>query len=259
MMIKKTTQGISLFSTVPHISQVGNVHPFTQQPIKTIQERVVSHPLLTRPTKQEIYPEHLIGIASMPFYREKQNQGISKAKQPTNQPILRSGQSNQKLTKSVSSTSNQSTNQPVLKIVSSTTNPFTKGLGGLGSGGLGGLGGIGGIGPVSGTTTLKTTPENTLPFQWKGYSTPTLPPTTKTTTETPIPKMPPLGWEGVRTITPTPIIKTTQPVHGVPTQPPNQGTQKSTQPTEPTQPQIDTNADYGVLGAIVMMLLPFIL
>ncbi|MEM3872848.1 MAG: hypothetical protein QXE05_09855 [Nitrososphaeria archaeon] len=226
MMIKKSTKGISTFQSIPHkTAQLGNIHPFSHQPITTTQERITSHPLLTKPTKQEIYPAHPIGMPSMSFYREKQNQGINAAKQPTTQPVLR--------------------------VISSTLNPFTKGSGGLG--------GLGGIGPVSGTTTLKTTPENTLPFQWKGYSTPTLPPTTKTTTETPIPKMPPLGWEGIRTITPTPIIKTTQPVHGVPTQPPNQGTQKSTQPTEPTQPQENPNATYGVLGSIALMLLPFIL
>ncbi|MEM3872595.1 MAG: hypothetical protein QXE05_08560 [Nitrososphaeria archaeon] len=226
MMIKRTTQGMSSFRTVQHKKEPENIHPFSHRPLHTTQERITSHPLITKPTKQEIYPAHPIGMPTMSFYKEKQNQGISTTKQPTTQPVL--------------------------KVVSSALNPFTKGSGGLG--------GLGGIGPVGGNIPPTWTPENTLPFQWKGYSTPTLPPTTKTTTTiTPIPKMPPLGWEGIRTITPTPIVKTTQPIHGVPTQPPNQGTQKSTQPTEPTQPQIDTNADYGVLGSILLVLLPFIL
>ncbi|MEM3873063.1 MAG: hypothetical protein QXE05_10950 [Nitrososphaeria archaeon] len=227
-MIKRSLQGISSFQSIPHkTAQLGNIHPFTQQPIKTTQERITSHPLLTKATKQAIYPEHPIGMPSMSFYREKQNERISTAKQPTSQPTL--------------------------KVVSSVLNPFTKGSGGLG--------GLGGIGPVGGNISLTKTPENTLPFQWKGYATPTLPPTEKTT-ETPIPKWLPLKWRGIGIVKP-PIEKTTipvwHPVHGVPTQPPNQGTQKSTQPTEPTQPQIDTNADYGVLGSILLVLLPFIL
>ncbi|MEM3860697.1 MAG: hypothetical protein QW478_15105 [Candidatus Micrarchaeaceae archaeon] len=229
MMIKKNVEGISSFRTVQHKKEPENIHPFSHQPLHTTQERIVSHPLITRPTKQEIYPAHPIGMPTMSFYKEKQNQGISTTKQPTTQPVL--------------------------KVVSSTLNPFTKGPGGLG--------GLGGLGPVEGNTTPTWTPENTVPFKWHGYVTPTLPPTEKTT-ETPIPKWLPLKWRGIGIVKP-PIEKTTiptwHPIHGIPTEPPNQGTQKSTstQPTEPTQPQIDTNADYGVLGAIVMMLLPFIL
>ncbi|MEM4067635.1 MAG: hypothetical protein QXV17_12340 [Candidatus Micrarchaeaceae archaeon] len=229
MMIKKTTQGMSSFSTLPHTSQIRNLHPFTQQPIKTIQQRVISHPLLTQPTKQAMYPEHPIGMPSMSFYREKRNDEISITKQPTSQPTL--------------------------KVVSSMLNPFTKGSGGLG--------GLGGLGPVGGNTTPTWTPENTLPFNWKGYSTPTLPPTEKTT-ETPIPKWLPWKWQGIGIVKP-PIEKTTiptwHPIHGVPTLPPNQGKQKSTttQPTQPTQPQENPNATYGVLGSIVLMLIPFIL
>ncbi|MEM3829057.1 MAG: hypothetical protein QXP36_07585, partial [Conexivisphaerales archaeon] len=92
MMIKKTMQGISSFSTVPHkTAQLGNIHPFSHQPITTTQERITSHPLLTKPTKQEIYPAHPIGMPNMSFYKEKQNQGVSTTKQPTSQPTFTTG------------------------------------------------------------------------------------------------------------------------------------------------------------------------
>ncbi|MEM3431634.1 MAG: hypothetical protein QW783_03780, partial [Candidatus Micrarchaeia archaeon] len=124
----------------------------------------------------------------------------------------------------------------------------------------------GGIGPVGGNISLTKTPENTLPFKWHGYVTPTLPPTEKTT-ETPIPKWLPLKWRGIGIVKP-PIEKTTiptwHPIHGVPTLPPTEPTEPTeptqpTEPTEPTQPQENPNATYGVLGSIALMLLPFIL
>ncbi|MEM3872728.1 MAG: hypothetical protein QXE05_09235, partial [Nitrososphaeria archaeon] len=218
MMIKKNVEGISSFRTVQHKKEPENIHPFSHQLLHTVEERVTTHPLLTRPTKQAIYPEHPIGMPSFDWYKQRQNE--------TQQ------------------------NKSILRTTGLTQiNPFTKGLGGLG-----------GLGPVGGNISLTKTPENTLPFKWHGYATPTLPPTEKTT-ETPTPKWLPLKWRGIGIVKP-PTEKTTipewHPTHGVPTEPPNQGTQKSTstQPTEPTQPQIDTNADYGVLGAIVMMLLP---
>ncbi|MEM4005058.1 MAG: hypothetical protein QXM43_05420 [Desulfurococcaceae archaeon] len=219
MMIKKNVEGISSFRTVQHKKEPENIHPFSHQPLHTTQERIVSHPLITRPTKQEIYPEHPIGMPSFDWYKQRQN--------------------------------DIQQNKSVLRTTGLTQiNPFTKGLGGLG-----------GLGPVEGNTTPTWTPENTVPFKWHGYVTPTLPPTEKTT-ETPIPKWLPLKWRGIGIVKP-PIEKTTiptwHPIHGIPTEPPNQGTQKSTQPTEPTQPQENPNATYGVLGSIALMLLPFIL
>ncbi|MEM3423881.1 MAG: hypothetical protein QXE51_04890 [Nitrososphaeria archaeon] len=220
MMLKRTIQGISSFNTVPHTSQIMNVHPITQQQIKTTQERVMTHPLLTQPTKQAIYPEHPIGMPSLDWYKQRQNE-IQQ-----NKSILRTTGLTQ-------------------------INPFTKGSGGLG-----------GIGPVGGNISLTKTPENTLPFKWHGYVTPTLPPTEKTT-ETPIPKWLPLKWRGIGIVKP-PVEKTTiptwHPIHGVPILPPNQEkTTKTTTPIQPTKPQENPNADYGVLGSILLVLLPFIL
>ncbi|MEM4115625.1 MAG: hypothetical protein QXP59_06450 [Saccharolobus sp.] len=159
---------------------------------------------------------------------------------------------NEGVKKSTTTPTTKTTWHPTLRIVSSTINPFTKGSHNIG--------GIGGIGPVSGTTTLKTAPENTLPFHWTGISTPTLPPTEKTT----VPVWHPI--HGVPTLPPT--EKTTvpvwHPIHGVPTLPPTEPTEPTeptqpTEPTEPTQPQENPNATYGVLGSIALMLLPFIL
>ncbi|MEM3871777.1 MAG: hypothetical protein QXE05_04450 [Nitrososphaeria archaeon] len=225
MMIKKNVEEISSFRTVQHKKEPENVHPFSHQPLHTVEERVTTHPLLTRPTKQEIYPEHPIGMPSFDWYKQRQNEI----------------QQN----KSVIGTTGLA-----------QINPFTRRLGGLG-----------GLGPVEENISLTKTPENTLPFNWKGYSTPTLPPIEKTT-ETPIPKWLPLKWRGIGIVNPPivnpPIEKTTiptwHPIHGVPTLPPNQGkTTKTTTPIQPTKPQENPNATYGVLGSIVLMLLPFLL
>ncbi|MEM4091201.1 MAG: hypothetical protein QXQ46_10785 [Thermoplasmatales archaeon] len=242
MMIKKTRQGISSFETISHkTAQLGNIHPFSNTPInKPKEERVQTHPLISQPTKQAIYPEsHPIGMPSFEWYKQQKNTTSTKQTQPT------------------------------LRTTGLTEiNPFTKGFGGIGP-----------IGPIQGTNPLPTTPFNVLPFKWGSYSVPTLPPQGKQPIHG-VPTLPPITpppinpvlrrgiqlppqfifpIHGVPTLPPT-EIPVWHPIHGVPTLPPNQGkTTKTTTPIQPTKPQENPNADYGVLGSILLVLLPFIL
>ncbi|MEM3829067.1 MAG: hypothetical protein QXP36_07635, partial [Conexivisphaerales archaeon] len=164
-------------------------------------------------------------MPNMSFYKEKQNQGVSTTKQPTSQPTFTTG--------------------PLI------LNPFAKR-----SGGLGGLEGIGPIGPIN---PFPITPFNILPFRGS-YSAPTLPPTKPPTTTTTTP--PPINPILRRGIQLPPQFALT--IHGIPTLPPSTGTTNSTTTTTtttptPKPPSENPNADYGVLGSILLMLLPFIL